>query len=253
VLMARRVLVVSPHMDDAALSVGATLAHRAMRGLDTEVVTVFAGPNPVPVSPAARQFHQECGLGDDAVAVRRQEDAEAMAVLGTNPHYLPYLDAIYRRAGDGQWLCRHRRQMFELALSREQALVTEISAALAGLASQIQPELVLTCTGFGNHIDHAVTRAAAQRWATIEKCPFLTWEDLPYMLGRPWPTRPPGRPAQSRPPAKAWERKWAAIRAYPSQISMMWPSGRAWQEKFAWHAAERGSGLPAELLWAHSA
>lgn len=248
-IAATRLLVISPHLDDAALSVGATIAHRTLRGYDTEVVTVFSGPNPIRVSPAASQFHQECGLGNDAMAVRRHEDAVAMSILGANQHYLPYLDAIYRRERDGGWLCQHRRQMFEISAAREQALVTDVSEGLAALAARIRPDLVMTCAGFGGHIDHAVVREATEHWATREHFQFLVWEDLPYMLGGKARIPLPGRPAPSKPPPEAWKRKWKAIRAYSSQISMLWPREQAWQDELVKHARAGGGGRATELLW----
>lgn len=248
-LTARRLLVVSPHLDDAALSVGATLAHRALRGGNSEVVTVFAKSNPVQISPVATQFHQECRLGSDAVAARKQEDAAAMSILGTTPHYLSFLDAIYRRDADGNWLCRHRRQMFQHPIKIEMSLVTEVGQALAGFADRVHPDLVMTCAGFGNHIDHAVTREATMRWAAREHIQMLLWEDLPYMFGKAIRAEEAGKPLTSAPPDLAWARKWRAIRAYPSQISMMWPNESDWQGKLMTHALARGSGRPAELLW----
>ena len=38
-----RLVVVSPHLDDAVLSLGATLAHAVESGATVEVLTVFAG------------------------------------------------------------------------------------------------------------------------------------------------------------------------------------------------------------------
>jgi hypothetical protein len=50
-----RVLAISPHLDDAALSVGATLADFSARGADLEVLTLFAGVPREP-SPKARGY-----------------------------------------------------------------------------------------------------------------------------------------------------------------------------------------------------
>ncbi|MGH3427279.1 MAG: PIG-L family deacetylase, partial [Mycobacteriales bacterium] len=65
----RRVLAISPHLDDAALSVGATLAEFSARGTDVEVLTIFAGAPHNPLTDTARAFHAKCGLPPDATAV----------------------------------------------------------------------------------------------------------------------------------------------------------------------------------------
>ncbi|MGH3829147.1 MAG: PIG-L deacetylase family protein [Pseudonocardiaceae bacterium] len=58
----RRVLAVSPHLDDAALSAGATLADLAARGVDVQVCTLFTGAPHEPLSAVARAFHARCDL-----------------------------------------------------------------------------------------------------------------------------------------------------------------------------------------------
>ncbi len=57
----RRVLAISPHLDDAALSAGATLADFAARGANVDVVTLFAGTPHEPLSAVNRAFHAKCG------------------------------------------------------------------------------------------------------------------------------------------------------------------------------------------------
>jgi LmbE family N-acetylglucosaminyl deacetylase len=249
ILAPSRVLVISPHLDDAVISVGATIAHRTLRGLTTEVATVFAGANPDRLSRAARAFHRDCGLGANAVAVRKKEDAEALAALGASSKHLRYLDAIYRAAPNGRRLARHRQHMFKTSVSEEEHLVTDIAETLADLATRFEPEVVLTCAGFGSHIDHVVTRAATQRWTRRERRPLLLWEDLPYMVNEPISGKVPGCPVRSSPPAKAWELKWQAVRSYESQIRMLWRGGRDWRAELTQHAKIRGCGIPSEQFW----
>jgi LmbE family N-acetylglucosaminyl deacetylase len=91
-----RVVVVSPHFDDAAL--GASHLLSAHPG--STVVTVLAGrppsyPDPVSDWDAAGGFV----AGDDVVAIRRQEDNAAMAVLGAVPVWLEFADHQYLEPG----------------------------------------------------------------------------------------------------------------------------------------------------------
>ena len=79
------VLALSPHLDDAVMSVGASLAALAEAGSQVMLCTVFAGAPAPPLSEAARVFHAHCGLADDGVAVRRAEDESASAAIGTHP------------------------------------------------------------------------------------------------------------------------------------------------------------------------
>lgn len=72
---APRVVAVAPHLDDAVLSLGATLAHLARAGCDVVVLTVLAG-----ASPGSPQEE------------RRAEDARACAAVGARPCWLPLPD-----------------------------------------------------------------------------------------------------------------------------------------------------------------
>ena len=87
-----RVVVVSPHFDDAALGA----AHLLSSHRGSTVVTVLAGrppayPDPVSEWDAAGGFT----AGDDVVAVRRGEDRAAMASLGARPVWLDFADHQY--------------------------------------------------------------------------------------------------------------------------------------------------------------
>ncbi|MDA8391968.1 MAG: PIG-L family deacetylase [Actinomycetota bacterium] len=95
------VLAVSPHLDDAVLSAGATLAALVAAGRPVTVLTVFAGDPGPALSPVAERHHARCGLGVDAVERRRAEDRAALTRLGADPRHGALADAVYRRRADG--------------------------------------------------------------------------------------------------------------------------------------------------------
>ena len=84
-----RVLVFSPHFDDAAMGAG----HLLLAHPGAIVCTVFAGrperyPDEVTEWDALGGFQ----TGDDVVAARREEDLAALAVLGAQHHWLEFSD-----------------------------------------------------------------------------------------------------------------------------------------------------------------
>lgn len=98
--LGRRVVVVSPHLDDAVLSLGATVAGAVRDGADVRVVTVFAGD---PEAETVASAHDRaCGFATAGEAARRRraEDRDALGVLGATPVWLPFPDSDERRAGD---------------------------------------------------------------------------------------------------------------------------------------------------------
>lgn len=96
----QRIAVVSPHVDDAALSLGASIAGAARRGADVLVVTVLG--NDRDSSAAAGPWDAGCGFRTvgEAARARQEEDRRACHVLGARPIWLAYGDEQYERGGD---------------------------------------------------------------------------------------------------------------------------------------------------------
>jgi LmbE family N-acetylglucosaminyl deacetylase len=86
------VAVLSPHLDDAILSLGAAIA--GARG-DVSVVTVFAGDPDSTL--AAGEWDSRAGFltVGEAARARREEDALACADVGARPVWLPFVDNQY--------------------------------------------------------------------------------------------------------------------------------------------------------------
>jgi len=88
-----RLVVVSPHLDDAVLGASGVLAAAPA----PTVVTLYAGaPDPAPDPPTPWDALGGFGPGDDVVACRREEDRAGLAELGATPRWLDLLDHQYR-------------------------------------------------------------------------------------------------------------------------------------------------------------
>ena len=203
----RRIVVLSPHFDDAALSAGYLLASYP----GSTVITVMAGrPPQYPTEPTEWDTLAGFKAGDDVVALRREEDLRAMDELGATAHWLEF--------SDWQYLMPDKRATpEEVAQPLEEALVDPHQTA------------VFAPMGLGNP-DHDLTHQAAM--LVREKHQELAWfcyEDqgykhlpglLAWRLARllrhgPWPT-----PAIV-PHEEDEERKRRAIWCYASQIPPM--------------------------------
>lgn len=94
-LPAGRVLVVSPHLDDAVFSLGTTIAAAVRAGAEVSVLTVFAGD---PESDASAGYW-DAATGfqthGEAARARREEDRVACAAVGATPEWLAFPDAQY--------------------------------------------------------------------------------------------------------------------------------------------------------------
>jgi LmbE family N-acetylglucosaminyl deacetylase len=199
-----RVLVFSPHFDDAAMGAGHLLLARP----GSTVCTVFAGP-PDRYPDELSEWDALGGFraGADVVAVRRQEDLAALAVLGADHHWLEFVDHQYLEP-------------------YERATADVVAPALAAVVDAFAPTAVVVPLGLANP-DHVVTHEAAVQVAQAR--PDLAWfayEDAGYkhipgmMAWRVsklfhsdlWPT------PMIVPTAQDHDRKRAAIECYVSQL-----------------------------------
>lgn len=241
------ILAISPHLDDAVMAVGATLAALAEAGREVIVCTVFAGQPQPPFSPVAMAFHADCGLGLDAVDQRRDEDLRALDIIGAEVVHLPHLDAIYRPRVTG-WLCEAPRAMFDRGLPTEPDLRSSIAADLIRLIRGLQPAELWTCAAIGDHVDHRLTRMVTTEVAKGASLAPVLWAGLPYAIALDVPSgvRPLVFEAVN---GGHLQRKLGAIEQYSSQIRMLWPDGEDWRTEFLDDARSRATLGAPELLW----
>jgi len=221
-------LCVSPHFDDAVLSVGGLLAERASKGLPSLVLTVFGGQAPLPVSDAARAFHRSCGVEEDdgLVPLRRQEDARAVARLGASGRHLDLPEALYRRDRSDGPLYPVPGSQFGPRHSGDAALLEGLVDQLAQVIAAEGPQLVMGPRGTGGHVDHVLVRDALLR-GTPSDLPVLLWTDQPYAVL----AAPPG-PFSSTGPVVGTAARLAAVDAaaeYRTQVPMLFGLGEGWR------------------------
>jgi LmbE family N-acetylglucosaminyl deacetylase len=96
-MQGQRVTVLSPHLDDAVLSLGATIAAATRSGAFVRLLTVL-GNDPDSTAPAG-PWDQRTGFRTvgEAARARREEDGRACAIVGADPVWLPYGDEQYQR------------------------------------------------------------------------------------------------------------------------------------------------------------
>jgi LmbE family N-acetylglucosaminyl deacetylase len=98
--VAGRIVVVSPHLDDGVLSLGAAMAAWSRSGATVELLTVL-GCDPRSDAPAGGWDRRGGFLTEgDSARARRDEDRRACAVLGVTPVWLPFGSVDYERHGE---------------------------------------------------------------------------------------------------------------------------------------------------------
>src|SRR3954470_12755328 len=93
------VVVVSPHLDDGVLSLGAAISHASPRGARVTVLTVLGGDTASTAPAGGWDSRAGFVTQGEATAARQAEDQRACARIGARPVWLPYGDDQYERGG----------------------------------------------------------------------------------------------------------------------------------------------------------
>jgi LmbE family N-acetylglucosaminyl deacetylase len=196
-------VVISPHSDDAVISLGAAIASWVRLGAVVELLTVLAlDPRS---GAAARGWDGRAGFATEgeAAARRRDEDRRACAILGASPSWLPFGSVDYERHGD------------------EDDVRAAVGATLAGTDAVLLPGSPLT------HPDHT--------WLV------RVLVEMPLPRVGLYAEQPYTRKAGDAPGAPSWLEaalgsdvfepiglrprdrlaKWKAIRQYASQLPLL--------------------------------
>ena len=178
---ARTALALSPHLDDAVFSAGATLFQLARAGWRVVVATVFTRSVPNPQGFAlACQLDKGLAPDIDYMALRRDEDAAACITVGAEPRWLPFPEAPHRGYESAPALFA--------GLHGDDDIVMRIAPAISALVVELRPALLLAPQAIGGHVDHQALVRALDR---IEVgAPVLWWRDYPYTVRGDRPLQP---------------------------------------------------------------
>lgn len=235
-----RWIYLSPHLDDAALSAGGWLYDRARSGDPVEIWTIMCGfPKTRQLSPFARFLHHQWGMesAKQVVDGRRREDKNAASILGAKAVHFDFLDCIYRRDRNGDWLYY---DIFVEPSPGEADLPGRIAEAVS---ERLQPDDELVCQlGIGLHVDHVTVRLAAELLGR----PLRYVADIPYLFDHPkhLKSKAAGMRKKVERVSGAGLRSWKeAVLAYESQIPMLFKSPGRLRRLINRHHSKYG-GIP---------
>ena len=150
--MAGPILVVSPHLDDAVLSLGGSIAAWTAAGTQVVIASVYTtGPALEDLAPSMRQFAD--------YRTRLAEDDAACREVGAQVRRLGQIERAFRPPYLTGWSF--------FTTPEDRAGFTGLAAvtrALAPLAA-LDPAQIFVPLGIGNHIDHVEALVAVTDWA----------------------------------------------------------------------------------------
>jgi LmbE family N-acetylglucosaminyl deacetylase len=249
-----RLLYLSPHLDDVALSCGGQIAAATRDGASAEIVTIFAGDEPgageAPASPLVTKIYELWKLAPgEVMSTRRAEDFAAGRALGAGIAHWELQEAIHRRdPARGDALYPSLDRLFGPIAPAEEALVVALAGRLAALPAAAEAGRIVAPLGVGGHVDHRIVRAAAERAFGDD---LRYYEEFPYIVWKLWALRRAGIRgrswrALSLPLAPAdVAARIAAIACYASQVKPLFRTPERIERLVRRHVRRAGG----ERLW----
>lgn len=240
-------IYLSPHLDDVTLSCGGQVYRQTREGQPVLIVTITAGDPPRDaLSGYAQSLHDRWALATDAVAARRAEDLAACRILGADALHWSIPDCIYRmNPADGEPIYRSDPDIFGDVHEAERGLVDQLAEWMRALPAHTR---LCAPLGVGHHVDHQLTRAAAERAFSRQ---LVYYEDYPYAQ-QPGaieqviaPGAPDWRPELIALTSDAIEAKITAILAFASQLSTFFTDEADLRRQVGGYVASVGG----ERLW----
>ena len=213
-----RWIYLSPHLDDAVLSAGGLIFEQTRSGIPVEIWTFMCGyPPNGDVSPFAELLHKLWGFSsaEETVRERREEDRRAAAIVGAQVAHFDFLDCIYRRGSNGEWLYSD----ISVPPHPEDADIPNRIAET--ISARLQPDDVLVCQlAVGSHVDHVLVRQGAERIGRS----LLYDIDIPYFLTKPeeFASKSAGMSETLHPITESGLKSWQeAVLEYKSQLAVL--------------------------------
>lgn len=260
-------IYLSPHYDDASLSCGGAVHQQAQAAEAVLVITICAAsPRPdEPLSPFTQAMHRRWGNPADVVATRRVEDQASMGILGADFRRLDFMDCIYRgQPRAGEWYYNSDADIFGQIHPADLALIPKIVEAIVDAVPAGGNRVIYAPLAVGHHVDHQLAHAAAWQLraqgyaiAFYEDYPYADLnyfphgEDNPYTLQATLAAlqaanlRPQLRPLS----AANLAAKIDSIRAYASQLQLLFGGKAEMAARVRDYARLVGEGNPAERIW----
>lgn len=251
-----RVVILSPHMDDGALSCGGLLNFLTGRQASCLVITIYCG-NPPAIKSSDGTLRSFQRKGHVNPRLRRREDVAAMHSADADFVHLGFPDGIYRRSPlTNQFIYRHAREKWTAPRVDDLAHVEELYLVLQRLCINLGRILLVSPMGIGQHVDHTIVARVALRLAE-QGAALLFYEDFPYVVNRAIGSGAQDDPLQAlqrlgREPASRLvlpvdaHAKAALIGHYHSQIPALFGDDQGVLS--ALHASQH-QGKPSEFYW----
>lgn len=167
-MMGRKILLLSPHADDVAYSIGGIVARLSMQA-DLRLITVF-GHSGWALPQAS------CEKSIAVISAEREEEDRAYCARRR-------IDYVRLSCPDSFVMGYDEATELSTVGSDDPRTNGVVNLILNAVTFQV-PQVVLAPCGIGGHVDHQIVRIAADALHHVE---VLYYEDVPYSSSLPLP------------------------------------------------------------------
>lgn len=230
---------ISPHLDDAALSAGALIAHLSQH-TEVNVINVFTEVSEGTETLSAKKFVKISGHTNahSLFSTRIEEDKKALSIGGIQPRNLGFEDALWRRLPQTGFFRRMASKIipeigyvyptYRMHIIRDKVschdtdVKQRLGEALKTITSKHTEFYIFCPMGIKSHVDHILVRdVCLSNFDNV----FL-WLDFPYNIRNKISTVDTEKIGTE---AFVWqenkEEKKKMITEYKSQINGLFPDG----------------------------
>lgn len=161
----KKILYISPHLDDVVLSCGSTIEKQCSEGYSVSVATLFSA-----------------GSSNSNHIIRRKNDIEALLVLGASHIHMGFTDAPFRSKIYNSF----SSLLFHHKPSTETKLLNNIILDIRNIIEAGNYNLCYFPLGVGGHIDHNLAFQAGLKLLDTNISNCLFYEDMPYNSVQNW-------------------------------------------------------------------
>lgn len=179
------IVILSPHFDDAVLSLGQHMVNWKSEGRKIKVITVFTRFGNGKFLPKySRDYLIKSGF--DSVKsfeeARIREDTEVMKKMRVNYEYWDFIDAGFRSKDNDIFLYPDKKKLLEGKINNiDKIIIKEIFEKI----NQIKTRYLLIPDGVGGHVDHILVKEVGEKMKRVKKLYYLEspylWESLNFM------------------------------------------------------------------------
>lgn len=218
------ITILSPHLDDAALSLGEHILDWKKQGKSIQIVNCFSSFGKITFKKLpeyTQRYVQQSGCTNTQVfeTKRKIEDKNAMAEMRTYATYVHLVDGGFRKTALNKYVYPEQSKLFSGSISNQdyktlEKLISELKKIVFFSDSLYIP------FGIGNHADHLLARLASVSLSSRHKYSYI---DMPYSLYKENWSREKIFSFMNRICSVKFssQQKWHILRNYSSQLPIL--------------------------------